>query len=353
MYINFNIINFHFYFFKVNALEPESVYIILFTERDGLVTGDMSNEICSEGCNEMKKMPSCQRGMSKLSESQYKSKGLMQVNSCYKTGPTLPQHDSKKLKECIFSFSDPGFRRKDFGLSIHTCTMKNLIFLYEFIHLTLDYIIIKYGNLGEYCSLNLIFIYSYLNIFYTLNILSNLRCIFINKLYSILSLNRGFSRRRLNCQEILCQNGGKKFEKANGLGNSRHIFINKPNCNKFGGKLNSIYLNLNRRESYRGYSTKDSVDADRLNSTIREWPDNKTLLKIKFEVIQEQIALADLAECNDLYNKVVKKRQTILLKSLKFRIIAVYKISKSKGAKTPGIDNISFAGDSFMNKKKY
>lgn len=46
MHINFNKINFNLYFFKVNALEPESVSIILFTERDGLVTESTFNEVC-------------------------------------------------------------------------------------------------------------------------------------------------------------------------------------------------------------------------------------------------------------------------------------------------------------------
>ena len=278
------------------------------------------------------------------------------MNSCYKTGPTLPQHDNKKLRECTFSFSDPGFRRKDSGLSIHTCTKKNLIFLREFAYSTPDYIRIKCGNPGKYCNLNsifFIFIYSYLNIFYTLNILPNLRRVFISKVYSVLSLNQSFSRRCFYCREILCQNGGKKFEKANGLDNSRHTSIKKPSFLKFGKKLNSIHLNLNRKVSYRWYCAQDLSNDDRLNYTLREWPDNKTLLKIKNEVIQEQIALVDLAKCNGLYNQVIKKRQTILLKSLKFRILAVYKISQSNGAKTPGVDNISFTGNSYTNKKRY
>lgn len=354
MYINFNIINFYLYFFKVNALESESVSIISYTERVGLVTGNMSNEICFEGCNEMKKVSSCQRGMSKLSESQCNNIGLTRVNSYYKTGPTLLQHGNKKLRECIFSFSDPGFRRKDSGLSIHTCTKKSLKFLREFVCSTPDYIIIKCGNPGKDCFNLIVFIYSYLNIFYTLNILLNLKRVFILKVYGVLSLNQSFSRRRLHCQEILCQNGGKKFEKANGLGNSRHTSINKPNLFKFGKKkLNSIYLNLNRKVSYRWYSTQNSANADRLSNTIQEWPDNKILLKIKQEVIQKQVALVDLAKCNGLHHKIVKKQQTILLKSLKFRILAVYKISQTSGAKTPGVDNISFAGDLSTNKKRY
>ena len=155
MYVNFNITNFYLYFcnynvFKVNALKLESVFVISCIERGGLVTGGTSNEVCFEGCNKMKKLSSWQKGMSKLSVSQYKSKGLTRVNSYYKTGPTLPQRANKKLRECIFSFSDPGFRREDSGLSIHTCTKKSLIFLREFVYSTPDYIIVKYGNSGKY-----------------------------------------------------------------------------------------------------------------------------------------------------------------------------------------------------------
>lgn len=110
MRINLNIMNFYLDLFKVNALKLESVFTILFTERGGLVTGGIFNEMWFEGCNKMTKVSSCQRDMSKLSISQCKSKGLMQMNSCYKTGTTLPQRDNKKLRGCTFSFSDPRFR---------------------------------------------------------------------------------------------------------------------------------------------------------------------------------------------------------------------------------------------------
>ena len=71
-----------------------------------------------EGCNKMKKVSSCQIDMSKLSLSPYKSKGVTRVNFYSKTGLTIPQRDNKKLRECVFSFSDPSFRREDSGLSI-------------------------------------------------------------------------------------------------------------------------------------------------------------------------------------------------------------------------------------------
>ena len=95
---------------------------------------------------------------------------------------------------------------------------------------------------------SLIFVsYSYLSIFNTLNTLLNLKRFPTFKVYDVLGLNLIFSRRDAACQESFCQDGGKKFEKENGLGNSWHtsygtLNIMKPNLNKFGEKLNSITL---------------------------------------------------------------------------------------------------------------
>lgn len=56
-------------FFKVNAFEPEFTSRFFDVKRDGLVTGSIFNEMWFEGCNEMKKVSSCHKDMSKLSES--------------------------------------------------------------------------------------------------------------------------------------------------------------------------------------------------------------------------------------------------------------------------------------------
>ena len=55
-------------------------FVLLYTERVGLVTGGTFNEVYLEGCNKMKKVLSCQTDMSKLSLSHYKSKGVTRVN---------------------------------------------------------------------------------------------------------------------------------------------------------------------------------------------------------------------------------------------------------------------------------
>ena len=359
MYIKFVTLRFYicfifnFSFFKFNTLEPEFALLFFKAKRDGLVTGGTFNEVWFEGCGEMKNVSSCHKGISKLSESQNKVLGLTQVNSYFYTGSTLPQRGNIKLRKCIISSSDPGFRRGDSGLSIYTCTEKSLILLREFIFLTPDYIIIKYGNFEKYCSLSIIlFKHSYLNISHTLNILSDLKCFYSVKVCSILDLHQIISRRRLDLQELVCQNGGKKLEKANDLSNFRYTSFMKSNFYRFGNKLNSIYHNLNQKVSYRQYCAQDSPSGDRLKCAVQEWPNNKFLVKFKREVIQEQIALVDLAKIKGLHSKAVKRQQTILLRSLKFRIIAVYKISQTNGAKTPGIDNISFNDDSYAKKKK-
>lgn len=295
----------------------------------------------------MKKMSSCHRDMSKLSESYNKVLGLTQVNFYFNAGSTLPRRDNIMLRKCIISSSNLGLKRRDSGLSIFTCTEKSLILLSEFVFLTLDFIIIKYGNLGRHCTSSLIFFkHSYLNVFHISNILLNLKCLCSVKVCNILDLHQIILRQRLGFQELICQNGGKKVEKANDLTNFRYTFC------KLGNKLNSIYLNLNQKVSYRQYCAQDSSLDERLNITVQEWPSSKLLVKFKREVTQEQMTLVDLAKTKGLHSKAVKRQQTIFLRSLKFRIIAVYKVSQTNEAKTLGIDKVQFNSNSYEKKKK-
>ena len=104
----------------------------------------------------MMKMSSCQKDMSTLPKSPCKNKGLTQMNSYYKMGSTLPHYNERKLRECIFSFSNLGLKREDSGLSTHAYTKKNLIFLFKLLSTTLDYIIVKCENLEKYHSFSLI-----------------------------------------------------------------------------------------------------------------------------------------------------------------------------------------------------
>jgi hypothetical protein len=72
------------------------------------------------------------------------------------------------------------------------------------------------------------------------------------------------------------------------------------------------------------------------------WPDNKTLSQIRKEVFKQQLELINLADIYGLRSQEVYKKQKILFNSLFFKIIAIDKLSKSNGAKTPGVDNIKF-----------
>lgn len=90
-----------------------------------------------------------------------------------------------------------------------------------------------------------------------------------------------------------------------------------------------------------------------LDFELQEWPNNTTLLKLKSKVTQDQIALVNLAKRNGLHHEIVKKRQTKLLRSLRFRTIAVSKIFKSYRVKAPEISNTNFTWDLSVNKKKY
>ena len=116
MYISIDILRFYTYItcniscVKVNILKPEFAFVFFNAKRDGLVTKSTSNELLFESCNRMKKIPSCHKGMSKLSKSYNKFLGLTQVNFHFYTGSTLPQRDNDMLRECIVSFFDSGFR---------------------------------------------------------------------------------------------------------------------------------------------------------------------------------------------------------------------------------------------------
>lgn len=70
------------------------------------------------------------------------------------------------------------------------------------------------------------------------------------------------------------------------------------------------------------------------------WPDHKTLFAIRKEVVKQQIELVNLANVGGLYSNELFRKQELLLNSLFFKIIAIDKLSKSRGSQTPEIDNI-------------
>ena len=64
------------------------------------------------------------------------------------------------------------------------------------------------------------------------------------------------------------------------------------------------------------------------------------LFKLKSDVSKSQAALVDLAKFSGIYHQSVKMFQTKLLRSLKFRIVAVYEFFKNKSFKVVGSSNI-------------
>ena len=74
------------------------------------------------------------------------------------------------------------------------------------------------------------------------------------------------------------------------------------------------------------------------NNDSLTWPDSQTLGKIRKEVFRQQMELVSLANIYGLYSDKLFKKQEVLFSSLFFRIMAIDKLSKSSGARTPGFD---------------
>lgn len=297
----------------------------------------------------MKKMLNQYKDMSKLSVSLVKIESLIQVNYCFKAGPTLLRRIDNQLRGNINGFPDPKYRREDSDPFLNTCTDRSLIIFQGRLYVVLDCIRVKYGNLGKshYLLLTILYVqrvfifnniidYCFLNIFL---ISINIKCFFYNIIVNALGLDQSFLKGYV--QKKYCQDGGKKTEEAIGLDNSSHIYIKNYFYNNvcffnFKKMLNSEYLNFNQKENFRHYSAQDLLNGSRLKDDIFEWPSNEVLLRLENEIIQKQITLVDLAVSNGLFSKSVKKFQTRLMRSLKFRIIAMYKISKNRVSKRVG-----------------
>jgi hypothetical protein len=265
------------------------------------------------------------------------------------------------LREKLIAFLDVNSKEKIltyFSILVQTGALQ---FFDGFFYVVQDYIIIKHGNFEKSHYLVLMtknikkFNYSFLNII--INTFTNLKYVFHRKIFFFLSLNQIFLKK--DFQKNYYQNGGKRTEKANELNNFLHPYTKnyysyyyKPNFNmNFGKKLNSGYLNVYQKVSYRYYKVQDLLKNDRLKNNIQEWSSNEILVRLKNEVTQEQITLVNLVSLNGLCSENVKKFQTKLMRSLKFRIIAVYKIFKNKEFNTAVIDNICFNDNQIAKRK--
>ena len=120
-----------------------------------------------------------------------------------------------------------------------------------------------------------------------------------------------------------------------------------------GQKLNLLSLKKNLPFYKRYYSTvKDesklkitAIKRQLKNNNKFNWPDSKTLNVIRKEVFKQQVELVSLANVYGFYSNALFKKQQILFNSLFFRIVAIDKLSRSSGSKTPGIDNVKLVGN--------
>jgi len=113
-----------------------------------------------------------------------------------------------------------------------------------------------------------------------------------------------------------------------------------------GQKLNSLSPIIHLLQLKRYYSNvKDKlklittvIKRQSKNNGSLVWPENQTLGKIQKKVFRQQMELVSLANIYGLYSSELFKKQEVLFNSLFFRIMAIDKLSKSSGSKTPGID---------------
>lgn len=139
--------------------------------------------------------------------------------------------------------------------------------------------------------------------------------------------------------------GGKTIDKAKNLGSSwytgvvTHVLLLVHFCT-FIEKHNSIRFSW--KVTYGCHFIYDSPHDGRLYSIMGQWPNNTVLFKFKSDVNKKQVALVDLAQFSGIYHQAVKIFQTKLLRSLKFRIVAVYEFLKNKSFKAVVPQNTSF-----------
>lgn len=163
----------------------------------------------------------------------------------------------------------------------------------------------------------------------------------------------------ITIQEGIVLYGGKISDKAKALSNVRDTDKSNKVVRQFqpikfsaamicplrqiGQKLNSQCLRRGILTPLRYYSTVKDVNPirdlkRRLVNNNFLWPSSIDLTIIHNEVHKEQMELVGLVETFGEHSDQVMKFQALLINSLFFRIVAVDKLSKSIGSKTPGID---------------
>lgn len=329
--------------------------IIFILLHASLNTGGTSNEVFFEGCVKWENVQNIGEGLSTLGLISVISLSLTKVKIHIKKGSAIPKSSNKTFRfrgQMIARNADETMCFKTTS-KVNTFTESDVMIIHgkKFYQKTINSI---RGNFGKGIKLNfnavtlkilglkskdtVLYLYFYLRLF--LNIVS------FNLLYS-----------SINIQVYDRIHGGKISEKANALNNVKdtinYVLRNKciikwPRDVHIGQKLNSRCLKENFINSKRYYSsvkdeskiTSKKIKRQLKNNNMLVWPDNKTLGQIRKEVFKQQLELINLADIYGLRSQEVCKKQKILFNSLFFKIIAIDKLSKSNGAKTPGVDNI-------------
>lgn len=159
----------------------------------------------------------------------------------------------------------------------------------------------------------------------------------------ILLLNISLIYIKGESSDYIRTHGGKTRKQANAQSNVCDIRNQKrvrPIPGSVGQKLNLLCLSKSYHSSTQHHNIKDESMIKRFNDgVVLTWPNNIELTSIHKEVYEKQVELVNLAEINGYHSDMVFKQQLILMRSLMFRIVAIDKVTRSLGSRTPGIDN--------------
>lgn len=322
---------------------------------ENLSTEKLLNEVVSEGCVKWEKIQNIGEGLTTLGLALVVLLSLTKVNFCYKNGSAIP-----KSSNIVLRFRDRLSARNidetvcfETTSMVNTITEENLIITHD-INIYQKAINSKRGNFGNVIQLTLNAVS-----FKLFRIKSKDTVVYLyfnfREILNLVNFNLSCSSSEI--QEYNRLHGGKICEKANAFSNTKDTInytfrgkciIKWPRVEHIGQKLNSQCLKENSLYSKRYYSSVR--DESKLNVTMVKrqlknsnsliWPDYKMLGIIRKEVFKQQMELVNLADIYGLYSNELFKKQELLCNSLFFRIMAIDKLSKSSGSRTPGIDKI-------------
>lgn len=326
-----------------------------------LNTKGTSNEMFFGGCVKWRTIQNIGEGFSILGLTLVILLSLTKVNFHMKSGSAIPQSSnqiSRLRGKKIVRNTDETVCFKTTNKA-NTTTGKDLINIHDkiFYQKTLNS---KRGNPGKGIKLNLNAV-----TFKILKTKSKDTALYLHFYLRILNIvNFNLLCSSNNLQEYIRIHGGKISEEANALGNARDTLSNVcrgkyikqwPRDRHIGQKLNSLCLKENLFNFKRYFSSvkdESKISFKKIKRQMKEnntliWPDNKLLTEIRKKVFEQQLELVNLANIYGLYSKEVYKKQVILFNSLFFKIMAIDKLSKSRGFRTSGVDNVKLT----CNKK--